>query len=201
MRTARCSMAVCWGEGEVSATVHAGRPPQLWAMETPPATTCSNPPHWVWAMHTSLAMTPQIRPQCGPRDLIGMLGYPPPPWTEFLRHACENITIRQTSFAGGNNRNVLQLYDRWCSICADNWAQATNHARPHNLWNNEQTLSKTGVSVPTRKELMSSKMGSLEHIWHVSKIKMWHKTMQAHGISKHVLASFSILLVAHCSCL
>ena len=30
-----------------------------------------------------------------------------------------------------------------------------------------------------------------------SKIKMWHKTMQAHGISKHVLASFIISLVAH----
>ena len=27
----------------------------------------------------------------------------PPPWTEFLTHACENITLPQTSFAGGNN--------------------------------------------------------------------------------------------------
>ena len=26
---------------------------------------------------------------------------PPPPWTEFLTHASENITLPQTSFAGG----------------------------------------------------------------------------------------------------
>ena len=26
-----------------------------------------------------------------------------PPWTEFLTHASENITLPQTSFAGGNN--------------------------------------------------------------------------------------------------
>ena len=26
-------------------------------------------------------------------------------WTEFLTHASENITLAQTSFAGGNNRN------------------------------------------------------------------------------------------------
>ena len=29
--------------------------------------------------------------------------YSPPPWTEFLTHASENITLPQTSFAGGNN--------------------------------------------------------------------------------------------------
>ena len=27
----------------------------------------------------------------------------PPLWTEFLTHACENITLPQTSFAGGKN--------------------------------------------------------------------------------------------------
>ena len=27
----------------------------------------------------------------------------PPPWTETLTHATENITLPQTSFAGGNN--------------------------------------------------------------------------------------------------
>ena len=31
----------------------------------------------------------------------------PPPWTEFLTHATENITLSQTSFAGGKNANVL----------------------------------------------------------------------------------------------
>ena len=30
-----------------------------------------------------------------------------PLWTEGMRHACENITLPQTSFAGGNN---LQQY-------------------------------------------------------------------------------------------
>ena len=30
-------------------------------------------------------------------------GIPPPLWTEFLKHAYENITLPQTSFAGGNN--------------------------------------------------------------------------------------------------
>ena len=37
---------------------------------------------------------------------------PPRPWTEWLTHACENITLPQTLFTGGNNgyfawRNVL----------------------------------------------------------------------------------------------
>ena len=32
----------------------------------------------------------------------------PPPWTEFLTHASENITLPQTSFAGGNNRFLFQ---------------------------------------------------------------------------------------------
>ena len=27
---------------------------------------------------------------------------PPPPWIEFVTHATENITLPQTSFAGGN---------------------------------------------------------------------------------------------------
>ena len=36
----------------------------------------------------------------------------PHPWTEWLTHACENITLPQTLFTGGNNgyfawRNVL----------------------------------------------------------------------------------------------
>ena len=35
---------------------------------------------------------------CTPRD------HATPLWTEFLTHASENITLSQTSFAGGNNR-------------------------------------------------------------------------------------------------
>ena len=28
---------------------------------------------------------------------------PPPPWTERMTHACENITLPQTSFASGKD--------------------------------------------------------------------------------------------------
>ena len=31
----------------------------------------------------------------------------PPPWTEFLTHATENITLLQTSFVGGNYKKVM----------------------------------------------------------------------------------------------
>ena len=32
-----------------------------------------------------------------------------PPWTEFLTHATGNITLPQTSFAGGNYRNLAKI--------------------------------------------------------------------------------------------
>ena len=34
---------------------------------------------------------------------------PHPPRTEFLTHASENITLPQTSFAGGNNTNPYNI--------------------------------------------------------------------------------------------
>ena len=37
--------------------------------------------------------------------------HPPPPWTEFLTHACENITLPQTSFVG--SRNICH----WSVLC------------------------------------------------------------------------------------
>ena len=44
-------------------------------------------------------------------DLQGMLGYPPPLlWTEFLTHTSKNITLPQTSFAGGNYENLQDAY-------------------------------------------------------------------------------------------
>ena len=75
-------------------------------------------------MSTAPSQTPQLAPwvrawkparhawiNTPTRDLQGMLGYhlqgmlgyhhPHPPWTEFLTHASENITLPQTSFAGG----------------------------------------------------------------------------------------------------
>ena len=37
-------------------------------------------------------------------------------WTEWLAHACENITLPQTSFAGGNYIFYLNRQQR-CPIC------------------------------------------------------------------------------------
>ena len=107
----------------------------------PPGQTPSTSP-WVWAWRPPQARPPQLPLGCGPEDLQGMLGYhpldtckacrdttcnacweithlPPPPaplWTEFLTHTSENITLPQTSFAGGNNRlapaaSVLEILD------------------------------------------------------------------------------------------
>ena len=78
-------------------------------------------PPWVWAWRPSSG---QIPLGCGPENLQGMLnstppswrpaarhagippamhtGIAPPPQTKFLTHASENITLPQTSFAGGN---------------------------------------------------------------------------------------------------
>ena len=33
----------------------------------------------------------------------------PPLWTEFLTHACENITLPQTSFAGGKKKKTMAI--------------------------------------------------------------------------------------------
>ena len=40
---------------------------------------------------------------------------PPPPWTEFLTHATENITLPKTSFTGGNN------------VPSHSWCQSLRH--------------------------------------------------------------------------
>ena len=82
-----------------------------------------NFPPWVWAWTRSLLTSPlgvgldQIPLNfplgCGsgpdPPQLPPWLWAwrppdqaPPPLWTEFLTHASENITLLQTSFAGGN---------------------------------------------------------------------------------------------------
>ena len=96
MRTARSSSRQLGGSASVHAGIH--QPPSLGVgLKIPP---------WVWAWRTpppgvGLENPP---PRCGPGDppgdLQGMLGYHPPPCTEFLIHATENITLPQTSFAG-----------------------------------------------------------------------------------------------------
>ena len=44
-----------------------------------------------------------------------MLGSPPPPPTEGMTHACENITLPQTSFAGGKNTSAVTSDDDYYS--------------------------------------------------------------------------------------
>ena len=99
-----------------------GYPPWVWAWKPPQARPLNFPPPgcgpgdpppgqtqlppWVWAWRP--ARYAGIPP---PGYLQGMLGYylqcmlgyhhPHPPWTEFLTHASENITLPQTSSAGG----------------------------------------------------------------------------------------------------
>ena len=80
-------------------------------------------PPWVWARRPP-GQTPQPPHGCGsgdhPGDLQGMLGYHlqgvlgyHPPWTEFLKHASVNITLPQTSFAGGNKSiSIFQFFTR-----------------------------------------------------------------------------------------
>ena len=59
--------------------------------QTPPGTRHPPGPDSLWTRHL---------PPPGPD---------PPLWTEFLTHASENITLPQTSFAGGNNRLASHL--------------------------------------------------------------------------------------------
>ena len=42
---------------------------------------------------------------------------PPPPWTEFLTHACENITLPQTTVADGNERTHYFIRYRGLVTC------------------------------------------------------------------------------------
>ena len=62
-------------------------------------------PPWVWGLDqiplnfplgVGLEPPPRTRSRPPPKDQA------PSPWTEFLTHVCENITLPQTSFAGGN---------------------------------------------------------------------------------------------------
>ena len=110
MRTSRGSSRP-WGAVCLSA-----------CLETPPVVGLETPPGQI----------PQLPPGCGPGDppckacwdtippryLQGMLGYhlqcmlgyhTPPPWTEFLTHACENITCT-------DGKNAEQSEARKCVI-------------------------------------------------------------------------------------
>ena len=61
------------------------------------------------SLHTHTPGTSPPRPGTPPPETRHT---PPPPRTAFLTHACENITLPQTSFAGGNyTGSRLQLKD------------------------------------------------------------------------------------------
>ena len=102
------------------ATMHAPQQPRM-----PPATmhapgnhTCPpstmhapQQPHTPPSNHARPRQPcmPSPRQPCMPPSKPHMPPLPwqphmPPLWTEFLTHASENITLSQTSFAGGNNR-------------------------------------------------------------------------------------------------
>ena len=44
-------------------------------------------------------------------ELSGSTNHVRPPWTEFLAHASENITLPQTSFAGGKKTGARTVND------------------------------------------------------------------------------------------
>ena len=88
-------------------------PPWLWAWTRSPSIfplgvgldqISLNFPPWLWAWRPPWDQAPhwdQATPwdQAPPPDQA----HPHPLWTEFLTHASENITLSQTSFAGGKN--------------------------------------------------------------------------------------------------
>ena len=88
-------------------------PPWLWAWRPPQPDPPQLPP-WLWAWRPPRPDPPNFPLGCGTGNLQGMLGYylqcmlgyhHPPPREQNDR--CKNITLPQTSFAGGNNRLAL----------------------------------------------------------------------------------------------
>ena len=69
--------------------------------QTPPDTPRDQAPTWNW--HTSPPEQAPPGPDTPPEQ-------EPPLWTEFLTHSCKNITLPQTSFAGGNNRKGRSVF-------------------------------------------------------------------------------------------
>ena len=165
MRTARSSSRLLGERGRCLPQCMLGYTHPGCGPGYPPCQTPQIPPNWVWAWRLPWP-DPSTSPLGVGLETCKACWDTTPPDRNSWHTLLKNITLPPTSL-----RAVKTYFN--CTVahaaCADNRAQATNHARPTRLTNNEQTLSKTGVSVPTQKELMSSKMGSLVHIWHVQK--------------------------------
>ena len=82
-----------------------------------------------WTMHVPLGPgTPLPLDQAPPRPGTPLDQAPPGPdtppapgpplSTEFLTHACENITLPQTSFAGGKKWPMTRTYGNWTPLYA-----------------------------------------------------------------------------------
>ena len=90
------------------------------------------------------ADTPQDQAPPPSRDQVPPgPGNPPLLWTEFLTHACENITLPQTSFAGGNKlrRRGERSEMSWCRWkpslewdWPDRWSYCDRGPRQRRLW-------------------------------------------------------------------
>ena len=93
--------------------------PWVWAWRPPPGQT-PQLPHWVWAWRP--ARHAGIPPPGYLQDMLEyhlqcMLGYHPPPWTEFLTHASENITLPKTLFAGGKDQRCRSQKVVTLTVC------------------------------------------------------------------------------------
>ena len=120
MRTAHGSSHPQGGEGLPQCMLGNTPPPGVGLETLPPGVGLENHPPWLDPSISPLGVGLETLP---PGDLQGMLRCwdttcnacwnttPPPPhaWTEFLTHATENITLPQTSFAGGKNFVVSSM--------------------------------------------------------------------------------------------
>ena len=92
-------LSTCWYDGRSDVEWYVGTRMHSSRMRT--ARSLTDRISWYQAregmcgMHAHQACTP---PACTPPSHAHL-----PPWTEFLTHASENITLPETSFASGNN--------------------------------------------------------------------------------------------------
>ena len=106
MRTARSS-------SQVFSSVHAGIHPLGVGLETPLGVGLEIPPGV--SLETRPGQTPQFPPGCGPGNLQGLLGYHLQCMLGYhtpmnrMTDRCKNITLPQTSFAGGKNRIFVHV--------------------------------------------------------------------------------------------